>query len=389
MGSLTANAPLPNIQKKPRILGVLGTILFWALFVLFGTYFSLFSRKPVYKTVQIRLDSPQTKTQEARAAAAPKSTEKSVEPAQALPPPPAPQTAPAQPTAQTTPVQTPPPQNKPAQTKPAPAQKTQPAQTKNAPAQKAPPAPAKPAQSKPQQKQTAQPPAKPAPAPKKVEDKPFVPEYFDPMEQLNRNISKKSENKTANTIDWAKVDANTTSTATNAPSQVTAVDELSGSAGTASSKNKPVSASSTQSKTSSTAASTGTTNALRDIAATSYSKVSGNGVSSVATVKTGGTTDGKVAVQMTDGTARTLLDPATPSISLSTAAAALIDGKKEVTIRFSVTASGTVPVSGIQIIPSILHPIVRDEVTAQISRWRFSSADTAGNAVLEYTINVK
>ena len=362
MGSLTANAPLPNIQKKPRILGVLGTILFWALFALFVTYFSLFSRKPVYKTVQIRLDSPQTKTQDARAAAAPKSMEKSAEPAQALPPPPAPQTAPAQtqPAAQTAPVQTPPAQNKPAQTKPAP------------------------------QKQNETP--KPAPAQKKVASEPVIQKSIEELmaeQQAAKPKKKLSQAEIAALFENTSANTSATS-ATTAPSQVQEVAALSGSAGTASNETKPVSTTSTQSRNTSTAASTGTTNALRDIAATSYSKVSGNGVSSVATVKTGGTTDGKVAVQMTDGTARTLLEPESPSISLSSEAAALIDGKKEVRITFSVSPSGTVAVSGIRITPAaILAPKVRDEVTAQISRWRFSSADSSSSAILEYTIDVK
>ena len=62
--------PLPNIEQKPRIAGIAGTIAFWTLFLLLSTVFSWFVRKPVYKTVQIHLDSPQKQTQEARAAAA-------------------------------------------------------------------------------------------------------------------------------------------------------------------------------------------------------------------------------------------------------------------------------------------------------------------------------
>ncbi|MBQ7158303.1 MAG: hypothetical protein IJS09_02605, partial [Treponema sp.] len=189
---------------------------------------------------------------------------------------------------------------------------------------------------------------------------------------------------------FADTEENTSSSNANTAATVKEVAALSGSAASASQSTSSAATATSSKNSTSTAASSGTNDALSKIAATQYTKVSGNGVSSTATVKTGGTTDGKVTVQMSDGTSRALLDPATPSITLSRAAAALIDSKKQVQIRFTVTANGTVPVSEIRITPaSILHTIVQSEIAAQISHWRFSAADDPGTAVFDYTINVK
>lgn len=375
-----------NIERKPRIFGVAGTILFWALFVLLSTVFSLFARKPIYKTVQIRLDSPQPKMQEARAAAAPKSAEKAVEPAKVSPPPAAQQNSVAQqnPPAQQKPAQAQPAPSKPAKTQPKKAaQKTQDSAPKKSEPQKQ--VPARPAKEKPKTEPTTK------PAPKKIAPEPVLVE--DPMAAFNNQTAAKPKKQlTQEEMDalFASSEANTSASTTNAPATVKEIAALSGNAGSASTAPNTATSATSSNPTTSPAASAGTSDALTRLAATQYTKTSGNGVSSTTNVKTGGTSDGKVTMQMSDGSARTLLDPATPSITLSNAAALLIDGKKQVQIRFTVTAAGTVPVSDIRITPeSILHPIVRSEIANQISRWRFSSASSAGTAVFDYTITVK
>ena len=89
---------------------------------------------------------------------------------------------------------------------------------------------------------------------------------------------------------------------------------------------------------------------------------------------------------MTDGTPRTLLEPAEPKIILSKEAADSIDSTKHLTITFTVTKDGTVPVSSVKISPDILKSLVTMEIREQISRWRFQSAATSGQAQFSYTI---
>ena len=360
---MTAAKPLFNIEKRPRIFGIAGTILFWALFIVLSTIFSLFARKPVYKTVQIHLDSPQPKTQESRAAASPK--------------------APVAELAQA-----------PASSAPAQAQSTQKqVSTGSAGGGKA-------AQKQNSQKQvstgstsggkTAQKQSSQKQVSTKSASEPFETDFYDPMEQFLKNTAQSNTNKNGKEIDWDSVEMNSSSSPSTKTQTNAVQNALSGSAGTAHTNTDTSASASSAGKKGSTAASEGTTSALKAIAATQYTEISGNGVSSTTTVQTGGTADGKVTVQMSDGTSRALLEPASPSITLSPAAATLIDGKKQVQIRFTVTATGTVPVTDIRITPeSILHPIVRSEITTQISRWRFSSAANAGTAMFDYTISVK
>ena len=134
-------------------------------------------------------------------------------------------------------------------------------------------------------------------------------------------------------------------------------------------------------------ASSATSAALGKIAATTYTHNAGNGVSSQVAAQTGASADGKISMQMTDGSERTLLEPAKPVITLSEAAAALIDTTKAVQLTFTVAANGSVPLGDVRITPSSLLPtLVQQEIAAQISRWRFSQAATAAQARFDYVI---
>ena len=113
----------------------------------------------------------------------------------------------------------------------------------------------------------------------------------------------------------------------------------------------------------------------------------GNGVSSSAKVNVEKKGDGSVAVSMTDGSSRILLDPKKPVIFISDENAALIDSSRTVTVSFKVLAGGNVPLSGIVISPSSLLPIqIQSEIRKQISQWRFKPASSDGQARFEYSI---
>ena len=90
---------------------------------------------------------------------------------------------------------------------------------------------------------------------------------------------------------------------------------------------------------------------------------------------------------MNDGTARNLLEPKSPVISLTPKAASTIESAHtELRITFTVNADGRVPVNEIIIPKSNVSLIVQQEIAAQISQWRFQSASTANTATFKYTI---
>ena len=194
-------------------------------------------------------------------------------------------------------------------------------------------------------------------------------------------------------FDWSMFDemegnsSSSNAVAKNVPSPASNQSALSGSAASSSSQNSTAAASSSQNAKSASGqqASSATTNALASAASAKKYSLSSGDVSSVVTVSTF-SADSGISLQMTDGSSRMLLEPAEPKISLSGAASALIDSTKRLTISFTVTASGNVPVSGIKISPDILPQIISMEIREQIARWRFQSAPSDGFARFDYTI---
>jgi hypothetical protein len=165
-------------------------------------------------------------------------------------------------------------------------------------------------------------------------------------------------------------------------------DALSGSAASAGSTAARTSSSSDTGTTASDESSLASTkNALGEIRSATYAQVSGNGVSSSASINTAEDSDGNTLIQMSDGSARVLLDPKEPSISISEKNSRLIDSSRSVTIVFKVLAAGNVPLSGIEIRPASSLPItIQSEIKTQISKWRFATDTTDGAARFEFTI---
>lgn len=133
-----------------------------------------------------------------------------------------------------------------------------------------------------------------------------------------------------------------------------------------------------------------TKNSLANIKNTFSSSVSGNikSKTSVASQNSGG----KLSIKMSDGKSRELLYPKNPVIFISEENAKLVDETKKVIVRFKVRADGTVPVTGISILPSSLLPLqIQAEIKEQIQLWRFSeeSSGLDGTASFDYTLEIR
>ena len=196
-------------------------------------------------------------------------------------------------------------------------------------------------------------------------------------------------------FDWSQFDniegnsSSSNNVAKNTPNSVTKQNALSGSSASSADENASgaKAASSSNSKSvGNQKASSSTSSALEGvISAKRYSSSSG-GVSSTVLANTGASQNGKISLEMADGSPRVLLEPAEPKIILSEEAAAKIDSTKRLTVSFIVTASGNVPVTSVKISPDILPSLVSMEIREQISKWRFQSASNDGQARFDYTI---
>ena len=333
----TAPKNQPPLEKKPRIAGIAGTIVFWLLFILVSTVFSLFARKPVYKSVQIRLDSAQA--QEARAAAAPKAESTAKEVSKAAPDP-----SPAREQAM--------------------AQSSQPAKSSS--------------KTKTAQKESG---AVKTSAPAKTEEK-FEPQFYDPMEQFKKNTAKPHKKKSAEDVHWDNVPDSSTSSASSeksSPAVVKEVDALQGSAAKAADGRGGATLSSPVKESAPSAASSDTSKALGDIK--NQSKVNGGGLSPESADTANRQTNGNSDIRFTSGAGRKLLSD--PGITLSPEAQKAISGEAHMQISFTVRADGTV--TDIQI-PRYLPAQVRTEIEQKISKWRFSSGSSNDTATFNYRI---
>ncbi len=123
-----------------------------------------------------------------------------------------------------------------------------------------------------------------------------------------------------------------------------------------------------------------TASALDDIKNTVFSSTVTDGVKSKTSLQAF-RSNGVVSMKMSDGSARQLLYPKSPSISISEENAMLVDATRSVTISFTVRADGTVPVVEIQISPGSLIPVeIQTEIKAQIKDWKFSEEPSGKNA---------
>ena len=338
-----------SIQKNTLRLSFWGTAVVWFLLLIFFAFAPGVQKKEEFKTIQITLDVPQEKTEVQKTDIASQETAASKK-------------------TQTSPAKSDAAQSAPAsQKKPSVQQPAKTAQKQAASPKTSSPAPVE---------------AKSAPAKAKITYKKSVDELL--AEQSGSAKSAQWDDSVFGD-DTAAVSSSSTTNSTAVNKGVSGTSALSGTAASAAlDTGKAVAKTDSAVKTAATSA---TQNALGKIAAATYTMSAGNGVSSSAKVNVEKKGDGSVAVSMTDGSSRILLDPKKPVIFISEENAALIDSSRTVTVSFKVLAGGNVPLSGIVISPSSLLPIqIQSEIRKQISQWRFKPASSDGQARFEYSI---
>ncbi len=325
-----------SVSHTSEFFAISGTLLFWLLFLIFSLVIKPQPKKQ-YKEVQIVLSSTPVVQK----------TEESPAPAEAA-------SASA------------------AASEPVVSETVEPPAPKNEPVQKTVEKPA----AKPVEKKTLK-----AAKPKEVP----VTYAVDPMEAFE-NQTKQQPKKA---VDWdAMFDDDTEESSDSAQAKTVQnnVPAFSGSAGEAAkSENTKVTSSSTSNNKNSQNVSSDTSSALQNIKSSTFHGNAVNGVQSEtnANAKTSGS--GRVEMEMSNGRSRALINPASPVITLSPAAAATIDTSKTVSISFKVLGPGNV--TDISITPeSILTSIVREEIKNQISQWLFEAADYTATASFEYKI---
>lgn len=259
--------------------------------------------------------------------------------------------------------------------------------------------PVKPAESKPENSKAApaktveQPKAAPkvpettaAPAPKKAKIK-YKKSLDDLMEE---QMGASAKQKVFDDSMFDDVVAETNTSSQSVSKNVNRMDSSSALSGSAA-----VAADSTSGSVSATAdraekpssASSATSAMLSKISAAQYSTTIGNGLSSKSDVKVAQSTDGKLAIELSDGSARVLLEPLKPVIIISEENGKRIDSSRQVVISFRILAAGNVPFSGITITPSSALPEeIQSEIKDQVSTWRFAPASSDGQAKFEYSI---
>lgn len=359
----------PHNTSEFMALG--GTLLFCILFLLSMIFVKPFPQKPKYKEVQIVLSSTpivkETEANPAPAAAAPASA-----PAPVAEPAPVVEKAAPKVEQKTAVEQKVVEASKPkAQPKPAEPKKVEPKKTETVQKTQPKPAPA----------------AKSTPVPAPVQESPI--EYaVDPMEAFAQQTKKQPKQE----FNWDMFDddaAEVSSSSSQSASVVNSVPSFEGSAGTAASEKSPnlTSQTAVSGASQNTSVSSKTSTALSGIADAKFLGRAVNGVSSESTVKTKASASGNIAMEMSNGSSRALLRPATPTINLSAEAAATIDGSRSVKITFKVLEKGNVPRAEISIEPeSPLHQLVRDEIRDQVSEWLFEAADYSAYASFTYKI---
>ena len=106
-------------------------------------------------------------------------------------------------------------------------------------------------------------------------------------------------------------------------------------------------------------------------------------------MNTSKSSNGKLQIQMNDGSMRTLIEPLYPSISLSKEASdSILEPKISVKINFRVNENGNV-VKVEFANQSMLTELVRTEITKQIMTWRFESASFTSVGIFTYIIEKK
>ncbi len=210
-------------------------------------------------------------------------------------------------------------------------------------------------------------------------------------EQQRGSVAKKS-------VDWDEIfgdDNHASSSTSSSPvntstqSNISGAAALSGTAAISSGGSNVKAVSEVDRKSTSQTASSSTSSSLSKIASTTYRKSQSleNDFVATTSTSTSSSTDGRVSLDMSDGTSRILLDPSKPIIMISPENGKLLDGPRSVVINFKVLPGGNVPFSGITFTPSSALPLaIQSEIKDQISKWRFMAGPSESTARFELEI---
>lgn len=163
---------------------------------------------------------------------------------------------------------------------------------------------------------------------------------------------------------------------------------LGGAAAKASDKtNERQSTSASNTSQTQTVADSKTSGNLKNIAATTFTNKTYNGINSSMNMKTGSTSSGETSVSMNDGSNRILLKPREPKISIDSDSAKNISGEPTVKITFTVLPDGTVPESSVEVSPrSLLTNEIISDIAFQLSTWKFEPGTSKATASFDFTI---
>lgn len=359
-------------QFTSKVLGLIGTFIFWVVFFILMIFIKPVDKKPKYKEVQIVLSSTPKNVPKPEPMAAP-------EPAKSAAPVTEQDVSPvvqetSQPAASV-------PKTEPVVETPKPVQKVEtpkPAPEKAAPKPKSEPKPAA--------KQPAKVENKPAakPEPVKQPEPTFTGEYVDPMDAFNAQTSKVSDKK----FNWDNFENSATTTESvntkSAPVQPNPVESsFSGSAGeTTKQENQKVTSSAKAANNKQDTKEN--TNASLDIIANTQS------VENAAVYENMSKNDETVnsvsnnSLRWTNGASRKILMPKTPKLNISKENQSKVNAT-EVNITFTVNSEGYVDRSSVKANPPISDSVL-EEIRNQIAEWWFDSGDSNASATFVWKI---
>ena len=118
-----------------------------------------------------------------------------------------------------------------------------------------------------------------------------------------------------------------------------------------------------------------------------FTKDCGRGVTTSVAISTAKNADGKYAVNASDNNPRTLVSGSSFEIALSNTSTAVINGNRKLTVSFTITPAGTVPLNKIRFSGGGLPGSVSADIQRQIAAWKFDKAD--GNTTVSFDLTLE
>lgn len=118
-----------------------------------------------------------------------------------------------------------------------------------------------------------------------------------------------------------------------------------------------------------------------------FTKDCGRGVTTSVAISTAKNADGKYAVNASDNNPRTLVSGSSFEIALSNTSTAVINGNRKLSVSFTITSAGTVPLNKIRFSGGGLPGSVSADIQRQIAAWKFDKAD--GNTTVSFDLTLE